>query len=230
MRGCLPSEARADTKVRPYRLFIMAVVDFELYLVTDRQQTNGRELLWVLEQALDGGVRAVQLREKDLDGGALFSLAERARKLTSHYGAKLIINDRIDVALAVDADGVHLGNASLPIATARQLLGAERLIGASVHALSEAETAERAGADFLVFGPIYFTPSKAPYGAPQGLAPLRQVVEKTSRPVYAIGGIKPENIKEVMATGARGIALISAIIGAGAPKQAANNMLQALRG
>lgn len=208
----------------------MPSVDFALYLVTDRQQTNGRELLWVLEQALDGGVPAIQLREKDIEGGALFHLGERARKLTSRYGAKLIINDRIDVALAVEADGVHLGNASLPIAVARQLLGNDRLIGASVHALAEAEGAERAGADFLVFGPIYYTPSKAPYGAPQGLAPLRQVVEKISRPVYAIGGIKSGNIMEVLATGVRGIALISAIIGASEPRQAAQNILKTLRG
>lgn len=207
----------------------MASVDFDLYVVTDRRQTNGRELAWVLEQALDGGVKAIQLREKDLGGRDLFKLADAVRKLTGRYGARLVINDRIDVALAVDADGVHLGKASMPTATARQLLGPDRLIGASVHALAEAQQAEHAGADFIVFGPVYFTPSKAPYGAPQGLAPLRQVVEKTSRPVYAIGGVKLENIEEVMTTGARGIALISAIVSAREPQQAAREILETLR-
>lgn len=207
----------------------MANVDFDLYLVTDRHQTNGRDLLWILEQALDGGVKAVQLREKELDGRELFQLAEAARKLTQRYGARLFINDRIDVALAVDADGAHLGNASVPIEAARQLLGPGRLIGASVHALAEAERAKQAGADFVVFGPVYFTPSKAPYGAPQGLRPLREVVEKISRPVYAIGGIKQENIDEVLAAGVRGIALISAIISAGNPRQAGQAILEMLR-
>lgn len=207
----------------------MTSVDFDLYVVSDRSQTNGRELTWVLEQALDGGVKAIQLREKDLSGRDLFNLAEAVRKLTGRYGAKLLINERIDVALAVDADGVHLGKASIPIATARQLVGPERLIGASVHALAEAQQAEQAGADFVVFGPVYFTPSKAAYGAPQGLAPLRQVVEKTSRPVYAIGGVKRENIEEVMAAGARGIALISAIVSAREPQQAAREILETLR-
>ncbi|MBM4261580.1 MAG: thiamine phosphate synthase [Deltaproteobacteria bacterium] len=207
----------------------MIKVDFDLYLVTDRQQTNGRELLWVLEQALDGGVQAIQLREKDLDGKELYYLAEAARQLTIRYRARLFINDRIDVALAVDADGVHLGGGSVPIETARQLLGPEQLIGASVHALTEAQQAERAGADFIVFGPVYFTPSKAAYGSPQGLEPLRQVVEKIARPVYAIGGIKQEQIKEVLAVKARGIALISAIISAADPREAAHNILTALR-
>lgn len=207
----------------------MPSVDFDLYVVTDRSQTNGRELTWVLEQALDGGVKAIQLREKDLGGRDLFNLADAVRKLTARYDAKLFINDRIDVALAVAADGVHLGNASIPIATARRLLGPDQLIGASVHALAEAQRAAQAGADFIVFGPVYFTPSKAPYGAPQGLAPLRQVVEKISRPVYAIGGIKLENIGEVMATGARGIALISAIASANEPQSAAREIFTSLR-
>ncbi len=196
----------------------MPVPRFDLYLVTDRNQTRERDLLWVVEQALDGGVRAVQLREKDLKGKELFNLAEKVRELCARYHAALFINDRIDVACAIDADGVQLGKASLPIETARELLGPIRTIGASTHSLEETREAERQGADFILFGPIYFTASKAAYGAPQGLAALKKIVENITLPVYAIGGIKPENVDEVMGAGSRGIALISAVMAAIDPK------------
>ena len=207
----------------------MPTPDFDLYLVTDRNQTHGRDLLWVLESALDGGVEAIQLREKDLGGGELFSLAEAARKLTQRYHARLLINDRIDLALAVDADGVQLGKASLPIETARSLLGPRKLLGASSHSLEEAQEAERNGADFILFGPVYFTPSKAPYGSPQGLAALKKVVEKISLPIYAIGGIKPENIADARCAGVRGVALISAVMSAAEPRDATKKMLNLLK-
>jgi thiamine-phosphate pyrophosphorylase len=195
--------------------------DFDLYLVTDRTQTRGRELLTVLEQALEGGVKAIQLREKDLSGKELFNLAERARRLCERYQASLFINDRVDVALALDARGVQLGKSSLPIPAVRSLLGAQKLIGASVHSIEEARRAESDDADFILFGPVYFTPSKAAYGAPQGIAALKKIVEIVARPVYAIGGVTAEKISEVRATGVDGVALISAIISAENPKVAA---------
>ena len=204
----------------------MPTPDFDFYLVTDRSLTQGRDLLWVLQQALDGGVEAIQLREKDLGGRELFFLAEAARKLTQSYHARLLINDRIDLALAVDADGVHLSTASIPIESARALLGRQRLLGASTHSLEEAAEAERNGADFVVFGPVYFTPSKAPYGVPQGLAALKKVVEKISLPIYAIGGIKPENIADARRTGVRGVALISAVMSAADPENATKEILK----
>jgi thiamine-phosphate pyrophosphorylase len=204
-------------------------VDFGLYLVTDRNQTGGRDLLWVLEQALGGGVKAIQLREKDLCGKDLFFLAERSRQLCEAYDAALFINDRVDVALAVDAAGVQLSKTSLPIATARALLGPQKLIGASTHSLQETKAAEQAGADFIVFGPVYFTPSKAAYGNPQGLPALRTIVDNISLPIYGIGGIKPDNIESTKKTGVRGVALISAIVSAESPKEAAAEMLRQLR-
>ena len=208
----------------------MPIPAFDLYLVTDRRQTQGRDLLWVLEQALDGGgVGAVQLREKDLEGKALFSLAEKARGLCARHGAALFINDRIDVALAVGADGVQLAGTSLPIESARTLLGSTKAIGASTHSLEEAQEAERLGADFVLFGPVYFTPSKAAFGPPQGVLALKKIVENTRLPVYAIGGIKPENITEIMGTGVRGISLISAVLAAADPKQASGVMHKMLR-
>ena len=188
--------------------------------------TQGRDLLWVLQQALDGGVKGIQLREKDLVGRELFFLAEAARKLTQRYHALLLINDRIDIALAVDADGVHLSTASIPIESARALLGRQQLLGASTHSLEEAQEAERNGADFVVFGPVYFTPSKASYGSPQGLAALKKVVEKLSLPIYAIGGIKLENIADTRRTGVRGVALISAVMSAADPENATKEILK----
>ena len=202
--------------------------DFDLFLITDRKLTQGHDLLWVLERALDGGVRAIQLREKDLDGRELFRLADKISTLCRRYDAQLIINDRIDVALAVDASGVQLGKTSLPIETARSLLGAEKLIGFSSHNVKEAIDAEHSGANFLLFGPVFFTPSKAPFGAPKGVEALKELVEKVAFPVYAIGGINTASLTEAMATGVRGVALISAIISAENPTAAARMILAKL--
>ncbi|MGH7796191.1 MAG: thiamine phosphate synthase [Candidatus Binatia bacterium] len=207
----------------------MATPAFDLYLVTDRTQTRGHDLLWVLEQALAGGVKAVQLREKDLGGKELFQLAENARRLCERYDAALFINDRVDVALAVDAAGVQLGKASLPIETVRSLLGPQKLIGASIHSIIEGQQAERGGADFVLFGPVYFTPSKASFGAPQGLTALANIVEMLSLPVYAIGGITADNTGAVRRLGVRGVALIAAIISAENPHAAAQAMIRLLR-
>ncbi|MEK7228620.1 MAG: thiamine phosphate synthase [Candidatus Binatota bacterium] len=202
--------------------------NFDLYLVTDRNQTGGRDLLWVLERALEGGVRAVQLREKDLGGRELFVLAEKTKRLCERYQANLFVNDRVDVALGVDADGVHLGGDSMPVRAARELLGAEKLIGVSTHSIKEAREAEQEKADFILFGPVYFTASKAAYGEPQGLGRLKKVVEKISLPVYAIGGVKVGNIAEVKETGVRGIALISAVLSASDPRAATRRILETL--
>jgi len=204
-------------------------VDFDLYLVTDRTQTGGRDLLWVIEQALDAGVKAVQLREKDLSGRDLFSLAERSHELCQAYQAALFINDRVDVALAVDAAGVQLATSSVPVTVARSLLGPKKIIGASTHSLDEATEAEKNGADFVLFGPIYFTASKAAYGAPQGLGALKKIVDNISLPVYAIGGIKAETLVSIKNMGVRGVALISSIVSAENPKAAATEMLHQLR-
>ena len=171
----------------------------------------------------------MQLREKDLSGKELYALAEKTRALCQRYDALLFVNDRVDIALAVGADGVQLGTASIPIENARELLGPRKIIGASTHSLHEASEAARSGADFIVFGPVYFTPSKASYGSPQGLEALKKIVEKISLPVYAIGGIKPENTEAVRRTGVRGVALISAVMAATNPKEAAQNILSHLR-
>jgi thiamine-phosphate pyrophosphorylase len=203
--------------------------DFDLYLVTDRRQTRGRDLLAVVEQALAGGARAIQLRDKDLGGRELYELAARLKTLCSMHSAGLFINDRVDVALAVDADGVQLGSAAMPVAADRKLLGDAKLIGASIHSPEEGPAAAKAGADFVLFGPVYFTPSKAAYGKPQGLELLQEAVEKNSLPIYAIGGVKPENAAAVRKTGARGVAVISAVMSAEDPAAASRELLRLLK-
>jgi thiamine-phosphate pyrophosphorylase len=204
-------------------------VDFDLYVITDRQQTAGRPLPAVVEAALCGGARALQLREKDLAPRDLLPLAQEMRRLTQVYGARLLINDRIDVALAVNADGVHLTTTSLPVDVARQLLGPNRLLGVSTHSRAEAQVAAEGGADFIVFGPVFFTPSKAPSGEPVGLEALRDACAAVALPILAIGGIKKVNLDQVVAAGANGIAVISAVIAADDPMAATQDLLGALQ-
>ena len=202
------------------------MLNFRLYFVTDRTQTANRPLTDVVHAALDGGVRAIQLREKDLEGRELYVLAEQLRALTARYQAQLLLNDRIDVALAVEADGVHLGQHSFSVEDARRLLGAGKLIGVSTHSQQEIDAAQ--DADFIVFGPVYYTPSKATYGEPQGLDRLRAAVAHSAVPVFAIGGIRTARVAEVLETGAHGIALISALSAAPDPAQAARELLRQL--
>lgn len=206
-------------------------VDFSLYLITDRKSLpSERDLLATVRTALRGGVRAVQLREKDLSAAELYPLALALRELTREFSARLLINDRIDLALAVDADGVHLGSHSLPVAVARQLLGDQRLIGVSTHHRDEVKDAAAAGADFVTFGPVYATPSKAPYGPPLGLSPLAALCSGAPLPVFALGGVTAARLPELRAAGCTHVALIGAILHAVDPAVAAQRLLLALNG
>ncbi len=201
-------------------------IAFDLYLITDRHKTCGRDLVAVVEAALAGGVRAVHLREKDLPLRALLALAERLRAVTAAHGAQLLINDRIDVALAVGADGVHLPADHLPIPEVRRILGPQGLIGVSAHTVREVEAA--ADADFIVLGPVFDTPSKRPYGAPLGLAGFGAAVRPTARPVFAIGGLRAERVDGVLRAGAAGVAVIGVLLEAQDPAAAASGLLGAL--
>ena len=198
------------------------MIDFPLYLITDRNQVaNGHTLYTAVEAALQGGVKAVQLREKDLSPDALLPLAKELRTLTIRYGALLFINDNIDIAFAVKADGVHLGCHSQPTDVIRMKVGRKMLIGVSTHSKAEIELASEQGADFVTFGPVYATPSKAKYGDPQGLEKLAEACRDSSIAVFALGGITPERATEVKQVGATGIALISAIIASPDPRASA---------
>ncbi len=185
-----------------------------LYLITDRRLPGGgaRGLADAVVKALEAGVRMVQLREKDLEGRELLEFARLLRAETLRFGAMLIINDRIDVAILSKADGVHLGAASVRPPDARLLLGKTSIIGASAHSVQEALQAEAEGADFITFGPVYFTGSKARWGKPLGLDALREVAARVKMPVYAIGGVNSERINEALSAGADGVAVISAVL------------------
>lgn len=204
-------------------------VDFSLYLISDRQALpEGRELPASIEEALRGGVDAVQLRDKDLPDAERLHLARQLRTLTRRYQARLLINDSVDIALAVGADGVHLGAASQPIDEVRQRLGPDKLIGYSAHHLEELEVAAEQGADFVTFSPIFFTPSKAAYGAPQGLTKLSAACQASLLPVFALGGIDLSRIAAIRHAGARGIAVISTILGSAEPRLAAQTLAAAM--
>jgi thiamine-phosphate pyrophosphorylase len=199
----------------------MAGRSISLYLVTDRKHTRRRPLLDVVEAALQGGVDAVQLREKDLPVAELFALACKLGELCRHYGARLLINDRVDVATMARAGGVHLPVNSFTPPDARRLLGPAGLIGCSTHSLEEARAAADGGADFIVFGPVFDTPSKRPFGPPVGLSALAEVTRSVSLPVLAIGGLTAERVDVARRHGARGVAVVSAILEAVDPRAAA---------
>ena len=210
---------------------------FSLYLITDRRLCAARHgsLAEVVEgvcAALPPGAVAVQLREKDLDGRELLALAQALRLVTRRHGALLLVNDRVDVALAAGADGVHLPQDGLSPAQVRALWPVA-LIGVSTHGAVQAEAAVRAGASFLVLGPVYDTPSKRPFGAPLGEDGLRATLlglrATSSRvpPVYALGGVDATHARAVREAGATGVACISAVLGAAEPATAARGLVEA---
>lgn len=190
-----------------------------LCLVTDRRRCVGRPLEEVVDAAVSGGVDIVQLREKDMAQGPLLELARRLRSVTA-YRASLFVNDRIDVALAAGADGVQLAENSIPVETARRIVGDALLIGRSVHGIGTALDASRAGADMLVFGTVFATASH-PRQRPSGVGPLTELSRHGTVPVLGIGGITPGNVGEVVEAGASGAAVITAITESPDPKEAA---------
>jgi len=202
-------------------------VDFKLYLITDRKQTK-LPLPEAVRLALQGGVPAVQLREKDLPVRELLALAQELRVVTREFGAKLFVNDHVDVAVAAEADGVHLGRQSMPVDAARKIVGSGMLIGASTHSAQEAKDAEAKGADFVTYGPIFETPSKAQYGKPVGKLSIKEIKYCIDIPVFALGGVKSGNIMQVIAAGADGVAVISSIFAAEDVTTAARKFMQAI--
>lgn len=188
------------------------VVDYSLYLITDRSFLNGRSLASCVEEAIKGGVTLIQVREKDLSSREFFKVAKEVKEVTNKYNVPLIINDRIDIALAIDADGVHLGQSDMPIEIARKILGKDKIIGISAGSISEALEAEKNGADYLGIGTVFFTGTKKDIEEPIGIEGLKDIVNKIEIPSVAIGGINKDNCEEVMKSGVNGISLISAIL------------------
>ncbi len=202
-------------------------IDFRLYLITDRRLTDN--LPHVIEEALKAGVDAFQIREKDLSARELVTLTEELLGIARRYNAKVFINDRVDIAMALNLSGVHLPAGGLPVEVVKRISGGRLLTGVSTHSLEEAIKAEEGGADFITFGPVYETPSKLSFGPPKGLGVLKEVVSKVRIPVFAIGGINITNLREVMDTGVHGIALISAIMASKRPGDEARRLLDEIR-
>ena len=198
-----------------------------LALVTDRSALGGLSLEDAVAQAVEGGANLVQLREKDLPAGELLALAEKLRVITRLGRALFLVNDRLDVALACSADGVHLPERGLPVTVARRLAGEGFIIGRSVHSVAEAVRAQREGADYVQVGSMFASRSH-PDQPPAGLGLLEAVAAAVTIPILAVGGITAANVGDVMRAGASGAAVISAILGAPSPREAARALAQAM--
>ena len=204
----------------------MGPTSWRSYLVTQRSRSAGRSTEAVVEAALAGGVDVVQLREKDRDARERYRLGRRLRELTSEAGVPLIVNDRVDLAAAVDADGVHLGQSDLPVEVAREQLGPGATVGCSASTVAEAEAAQAAGADYLGCGAVYGTDSKDVRDAKDGIGPerIREIARAVDVPVVGIGGIDADNAAPVVEAGAIGVAVISAITAADDPERATREL------
>lgn len=198
--------------------------DLNLYLVTDRPLSLGRDMEWIVTQAVEGGVTMVQLREKDADTREFIELAQRLKAVLAPLGVPLLINDRVDVALAVDADGVHIGQSDMPYEMARRLLGPDKIIGLSVENMDDVRRANELDVDYVGISPVYSTTTKTDTAAPFGLEGLREAVRLSVHPTVAIGGMNARTAADVMACGTDGIAVVSAIVSADSPLEAARNL------
>lgn len=195
-----------------------------LYLVTSQSLSRGRSTEQIVKAALAGGVRLVQLREKEMPLPKFIRLAEEIRAMTKKAKALLIINDRLDIALAVGADGVHLGQSDLPVAYARKI-APDLIIGASTHSLKEALAAQKAGASYINIGPLFPTRTKKWNKQFLGIQKMRQIASKIKIPFTVMGGIKAEHIPDLRRAGVQTIAVVTAITAAEDPRQAARQLL-----
>ncbi len=202
------------------------MLDYSLYLVTDRRLSLGRSTVEVVAAAVSGGVTCVQLREKHCSTREFLEEARRVRELLVGTGVPLIINDRLDVALAVAADGVHLGQNDMHISDARRLVGERLVIGISAESVADAIRAEAEGADYIGVSPVFTTPTKMDTAPPLGLEGLREIRRAVSLPLVAIGSIRHDNAAEVLRAGADGLAVVSAIVSAPCPRTAAAALRQ----
>ena len=203
------------------------MIDYSLYLVTDRSLSKGRSNRDIVEAAVAGGVTCVQLREKHCGTREFIHEALALRPLLRDYNIPLIINDRLDVALAVAADGVHLGQSDMPIAMARKIAGRSLLIGISAESADDALKAEQEGADYIGISPVFSTPTKIDAAPPLGLGGVSKIRGLVDIPLVGIGGINPDNAASVIGAGADGVAVVSAIVSAEDPADA-TSMLKTL--
>ena len=208
----------------------MSNTEYGVYLVTGADLSAGRTTVEIVEAAIRGGVDVIQLREKHASARKRYELGRELRAMTRDVGVPLIVNDRVDIARAIDADGVHLGDDDLPIEVAREQLGPDAIVGRSVSTPDAAREAERSGADYLGVGAVYHTSSKDvdPDEHGIGTETVREIRETVSVPFVGIGGITAENAAEVVSAGADGVAVISAITAADDPEVATRALGEAV--
>lgn len=199
-------------------------INYGLYLVTDRDVLKRRNFIDCLEEAILGGVTVVQLREKNASSSEFYSLAIKVKELTSKYNIPLIINDRLDIALAVDAEGVHVGQNDLPAHVVRDIIGSHKIVGVSTATLEEAKKAEVDGANYIGVGALFPTDTKTNTRS-VNLEQLKNIKENVNIPVVGIGGINELNIDSVIGTGIDGVAVVSAILGKEDIKEASSNLM-----
>lgn len=201
-------------------------IDYSLYLVTDRGLARGRSNLEIVTAAVDGGATVVQLREKDCPTLEFIEQALLIKAFLKTRHIPLVVNDRVDIALAVKADGVHLGQTDMPLNMAKDILGDTMLIGISAESIEDAITAEKGGADYLGVSPIYATPTKTDTAPALGLEGLREIRKAVKLPLVGIGGLNTDNAADVIRNGADGVAVVSAIVAADDPSAAARELKQ----
>lgn len=203
-------------------------INWELYLVTDRGLSK-LPFYEMIEKAVEGGVTVVQLREKNLSTREFIEEAIEVKKILEGRGIPLIINDRVDIAIAVEADGVHLGNEDMPVELARKILGKKFIIGASAGSINEAIEKEKMGADYIAVSPVFSTPTKPDAGQPLGLDGVREMKKFIKVPLIGIGGINRENVVEVIKSGADGVAVVSAIVSSVDPEKSARELRELIK-
>jgi thiamine-phosphate pyrophosphorylase len=196
----------------------------DVYLVTDRGLSRGRDIEMIVAAAVKGGATVVQLREKECSTLEFIRLAERIKSILAGYKVPLIINDRLDVALAVNADGLHVGQSDIPYEIARRILGPEKIIGLSVESVEDARKAEKLDADYLGVSPIHFTPTKTDLKRELGIAGLREIKSFSRHRLVGIGGLNMSNAAQVIENGAEGVAVVSAICSADNPEEATREL------
>lgn len=207
-----------------------ALIDYSLYLVTDRGLSKGRSTLEIVRAAVNGGATCVQLRKKMSTTREFIAEALTIKDFLKFRKIPLIINDRVDVALAVEAEGVHLGQTDMPLDMARRIVGADMLVGISAESLTDAIEAQKGSADYIGVSPVFPTPTKTDTAPALGLKGLREIRKAVAIPLVGIGGINHGNAREVIQNGADGVAVVSAIVSAGDPGEATRELKQTITG
>ncbi len=204
-------------------------IDYSLCLVTDQKLCRGRELIDVVMEAVAGGVSIVQIREKDSHTRDFLQLAAAIKKQLKNTNVPLIINDRVDVAIAAGADGVHVGQSDLPCSAVREMLGPDKIVGVSINTFDQITEAGKLDIDYLSLSPVFPTPTKPGTTPAFGIEGLKKARQMTSRPMMTIGGIDKNNLGDIIAAGMDGVAVVSAICSAPSPAAAARELLEIIR-